>query len=66
MEVKLHLYVCCQKKPPSIREKDHFNVVLAEKQLGGTEEGKDISNSSSLSPTHASFDTLTPDPDINN
>lgn len=55
-----------KKKNPNTGEKHHFNDVLAEKQIGGVEEGKDISNSSSLSPTHALFDTLTPDPGINN
>lgn len=66
MEVKLHLYVYRQKKNPNTGEKHHFNILLAEKQLGGAEEGKDISQSSSLSPTYALFDTLTPDPGINN
>lgn len=54
------------KKTPNIGEKHHFNAILAEKQLGRAEEGKDISQSSSLSPTYALFDTSTPDPGINN
>lgn len=44
----------------------HFDVVLAEKQLGEVEGGEYIPDPSSLSPTHTLVATVTPDPGINN